>query len=129
VFGDRVESIGADKIMLKSGITINCHAASFRSIRGRTLFVAIFDEVAFWRWDESRNPDVESYRAGSFEIVGNKNPDCQCGVSALRGIPRAHHPADSGLYCRAVLAKGLSFGGDIHSRRLSSVDSVDTPRQ
>jgi len=30
---------------------------------------------------------------------------CRCGVSALRGIPRAHRPADSGLCCRAVLAR------------------------
>ena len=30
---------------------------------------------------------------------------CHCGVSALRGIPRAHRPADSGLCCRTVVAR------------------------
>ena len=33
---------------------------------------------------------------------------CHCGVSTLRRIPRAHRPADSGLCCRIVLAKGLA---------------------
>ena len=28
---------------------------------------------------------------------------CHRGVSALRGIPRAHRPGDSGLCCRAVM--------------------------
>jgi hypothetical protein len=34
-------------------------AASFRSTRGYTLIAALLDEVAFWRSDESANPDKE----------------------------------------------------------------------
>src|SRR5215470_13092452 len=36
---------------------------SFRTIRGRTLLTAVFDESAFWRSDESASPDTEVYRA------------------------------------------------------------------
>jgi len=52
-----------DSITLKSGITIQCAANSFRSIRGPAVVCAIFDEVAFWRSDESANPDKEVLRA------------------------------------------------------------------
>jgi Terminase large subunit, T4likevirus-type, N-terminal len=63
VYADKVENVTSSEITLKSGITISCHAASFRSIRGRTILAAIFDEIAYWRSDESRVPDIEIYRA------------------------------------------------------------------
>jgi len=47
------------------------------------------------------NPDVEIRD----ETVVRPMRVRHCGVSALRGIPRAHRPADSGLCCRAVLAR------------------------
>ena len=37
--------------------------ASFRTIRGITGVAAICDEIAFWRSDDSANPDVETLRA------------------------------------------------------------------
>ena len=51
------------EITLRNGIIIAIHANSFRTIRGRTLCAAIFDEVAFWRDDTSAQPDVETYTA------------------------------------------------------------------
>jgi len=36
---------------------------SFRSVRGRTIACAIFDEVAFWRDETCATPDVETYNA------------------------------------------------------------------
>jgi hypothetical protein len=50
-------------IDLDNRISIEIHANSFRSIRGRTLIAILFDELAFFRSDESANPDVELYRA------------------------------------------------------------------
>jgi hypothetical protein len=38
---------------------IEVHTASFRAVRGYTVVACIADEVAFWRSDESANPDVE----------------------------------------------------------------------
>lgn len=58
-----VESETTEEIRLKGNIVIGIHAASFRSVRGRTLIAAIFDEAAFWRSDESASPDREIYRA------------------------------------------------------------------
>jgi hypothetical protein len=33
--------------------------ANFRTVRGYTIVGALFDELAFWRSDESANPDTE----------------------------------------------------------------------
>ncbi len=52
-----------ESIDLENGISIEVHHASFRSIRGRTVVAALLDEVAFWRSDESLNPDVEIINA------------------------------------------------------------------
>ena len=35
------------------------HTASFRTVRGYTVAAAICDEIAFWRSEESANPDTE----------------------------------------------------------------------
>lgn len=44
---------------LTNSVTIEVQTASFRSTRGFTLIAALCDEVAFWRNDESANPDAE----------------------------------------------------------------------
>jgi hypothetical protein len=49
----------AEAIDLKNGITIEILTASFRTVRGYTLIAALCDEIAFWRSDESANPDSE----------------------------------------------------------------------
>lgn len=49
-------------IELSTGIDIEVMACSFRSIRGRTVVCAIFDEIAFWRV-EGVTPDREILNA------------------------------------------------------------------
>ena len=39
------------------------HTASFRSVRGYTVVAAILDEIAFWRSEDSANPDREIVNA------------------------------------------------------------------
>jgi hypothetical protein len=58
-----IENVTQTDIRLKSGVVLGTHANSFRSVRGRTLVAAIFDEVALWRDEASATPDVEVYRA------------------------------------------------------------------
>ena len=57
------KGIGADSIELKNRVVIKVATNSYRSIRGRSILAAIFDEAAFWRSDESLNPDVEVHGA------------------------------------------------------------------
>ena len=60
---DLVEVERAESIDLCNSVTIEVVTNSFRSVRGRTICAAIFDETAFWRSDESSNPDSEVYEA------------------------------------------------------------------
>jgi hypothetical protein len=54
-----IERETAEAIDLSNGVTIEIMAASFRSVRGYTLIAALCDEIAFWRSDDSANPDAE----------------------------------------------------------------------
>jgi hypothetical protein len=58
-----IENETADSIALTNQVTIEIHTASFRSVRGYTICAAICDEIAYWRSDESVNPDSEILNA------------------------------------------------------------------
>ena len=55
--------IGSDSIELNNRVRIEVHANSYRSIRGRSVLAAVFDEVSFWRDERSQNPDTEVHGA------------------------------------------------------------------
>lgn len=49
-----------ESITLTSGVSIEIHTSSYRSVRGYTVVACILDEVAFWNSDDaSANPDRE----------------------------------------------------------------------
>ena len=54
-----VENQTKEAIDLTNRVTIEVHTASFRAIRGYTVIAAICDEIAFWRSEDSANPDTE----------------------------------------------------------------------
>jgi len=54
-----IERVDSQSIDLANGISIEIHTASFRAVRGYTIVAFIGDEIAFWRSDESANPDRE----------------------------------------------------------------------
>ena len=58
-----VLDVTADEIRLRNGIIITTLASDFRTLRGRTLLLAILDEAAFLRSEESASPDIEAARA------------------------------------------------------------------
>lgn len=51
------------RIEFTTGVEIIVKAATFRGLRGKPTPLVICDEIAFWRNEESRNPDVEILRA------------------------------------------------------------------
>jgi hypothetical protein len=55
-----VKNIGAESIELRNSVVIEVHTNSYRSVRGRSIVCAIFDECAFWRDENSATPDVET---------------------------------------------------------------------
>jgi hypothetical protein len=68
-----------ESIDLDNGVTIEIHTGSYRTIRGYTVVAALLDEVAYWRSEESANPDGE--------IVAALRPSmCTIPNSLLIGI-------------------------------------------
>ncbi len=57
-FEQYIQNETKETIELTTGVDIEVMTCSFRSIRGRTVVVAICDEIAFWRI-EGVNPDKE----------------------------------------------------------------------
>lgn len=53
----------AETVEFSTGAMIEVHTCSFRSIRGGSLVACLCDELAFWRDENSANPDGEVIRA------------------------------------------------------------------
>jgi hypothetical protein len=58
-----IEDETAEAIKLSNRVTIEIHTASFRVTRGYTFAAVLADETAFWRDENSANPDIEIFRA------------------------------------------------------------------
>jgi hypothetical protein len=68
-----IQNTTTESVDLSNRVSIEVHTASFRSTRGYTLIAVCADEVAFWRSDESANPDKEiltALRPGMATIPG-----------------------------------------------------------
>ena len=92
--------VTSDEIRLTGNVTIATHPNSYRTVRGRTLLAAIFDECAFWRDESSASPDVETYRAvvpalatTGGRLIGISSPYRQIGL--LHAKHRDHFSKDS----------------------------------
>jgi hypothetical protein len=58
-----IDVITSDEIRLKNGNVISTLVSDYRSLRGRTLLLAVMDEAAFLRDEQSSTPDIECARA------------------------------------------------------------------
>ena len=70
-----VEHRTREAIYLTNRVVIEVHTASFRAVRGYTVVGCIADEIAFWRSEESANPDTEILRtaAGAVHALRRRN--------------------------------------------------------
>jgi hypothetical protein len=58
-----LKDVTSDAITLKNGNVITTLTSDYRSLRGRTLLLAVLDEAAFLRDELSSTPDIECARA------------------------------------------------------------------
>jgi hypothetical protein len=87
VFTEYVVEELKESVHLKNNIIIEVHSCSYRSVRGRTVIAALFDEICFWR-DAGANPDVEIVGAvrpstatiPNAKIIGISSPYSKRGV-------------------------------------------------
>ncbi len=54
-----VQNDTQESVELSNAVTIEVHTASFRTVRGYSICALLADEIAFWRTDDSANPDTE----------------------------------------------------------------------
>jgi hypothetical protein len=88
MLAELVERETAEAIDLSNGVTVEIMAASFRSVRGYTVIAALLDEVAFWRSDDSANPDAEIVAAlrPAMATVPDAMLLCASSPYARRGV-------------------------------------------
>ncbi len=85
---------------LANRVVIEVHVPSFRRIRGYTVLAALLDEIAFWRAEDSANPDrevLEAIRPALATVPGSmllaaSSPYSRRGV--LWSTHRAHFAKD-----------------------------------
>ena len=95
-----------DSIDLHNGVSIEIHAASYKSVRGYTLLAVIADEVAFWRSEDSANPDreiLDALRPGMATAPGSvllviSTPYARRG-EVWRAYERYHGRDDAPVLC------------------------------
>jgi hypothetical protein len=63
VLRDEIADVTADEIRLHNGNVICTLANDYRTLRGRTLLLAILDEASFLRDETSSTPDIEAARS------------------------------------------------------------------
>lgn len=97
-----IERKAAEEIDLRNGITIEVRTSSFRTVRGYSIVAAVLEEVAYWRDEETANPDVE--------IVAAIRP-------AMATIPGAMLLGISSPYAR----RGLLW--EVHRRHFGKEDA------
>ena len=95
-----IEREAAEEIDLTNGVSIEIHVASYRTTRGYTLAAVLCDEIAFWRSDESAEPDyaiLDALRPGlgtlpEAMLLCASSPYVQSG--ALHDAFRRYHGKD-----------------------------------
>ena len=87
VLKDLIEAERAESFDLTNFVTIEVGTASFRSTRGYTFAAVLCDEIAFWRSEDSANPDFEVLDAIRPGMATIPNALLMCGSSpyAKRG--------------------------------------------
>jgi hypothetical protein len=59
ILQNQIWNTTANEIEIKGKTTIEIGTRSYRAVRGRSICAALLDESAFWRSDDSANPDSE----------------------------------------------------------------------
>jgi hypothetical protein len=87
----------AEGFDLANSVSIEVATCSFRSVRGYTLVAGLLDEVAFWRAEDSSEPDFEVLNAlrPGMSTIPNSMLLCASSPYARRGVlweaHRQHH--------------------------------------
>jgi hypothetical protein len=79
-----------DGLELNNACEVVVATNSYRSVRGRTISAVILDEVAFWKDEDSANPDIETY------TLAGRLPPFMCVRARARLVALAGYLAMAG---------------------------------
>jgi hypothetical protein len=90
ILSGMIETYTADSIELRGAVSVQVVTRSFRLVRGRSVCVAVLDELAFWRDDElSANSDkavLNAVRASMATFGGDAMVIAASSPYAKRGV-------------------------------------------
>ena len=112
-----VLNVTASEIELKGGVTIEVVTRSYRTVRGRSVCVAVLDELAFWRDDDSgksRQRSFERCPRVDGDVWRRRDGDCR-----LQPVCAARRP----LGC----VQALAWQGRRAKPCLAGCDADDEP--
>lgn len=106
ILRQQVLDMTSDEIRLKGGVRIAVHSSNYRTIRGRTLLGAIFDELAYWpTGEDAASSDQEVWRAVLPSLSASGGPlICISSPYAMRGLLYERHTEYFGKSADDVLA-------------------------
>jgi hypothetical protein len=107
-----------EELTLTTGITLEVRSASFRRIRGATCVAVLADESAFWKSEDSANPDVEILNAARPALATTGGPlICISSPHARRGALwttyRKHFGADGDPAILVAQGTSREFNPDL----------------
>lgn len=59
IFLPYLERTLAEAVEFRTGVTVEVHTASYKTVRGYSIIDVLADEIAFWSSDDMANPDSE----------------------------------------------------------------------
>lgn len=97
---------------LSNSVDVAVYANDFRSVRGRTILCAVFDEVAYWASDDSASPDTEVFRAVLPGMMTLRSDATLIGISSpyrRGGLLYQKYKAHYGESGPVLVVKGASM--------------------
>ena len=110
-----------DELILTTGVSLEVRSASFRRIRGSTCVAVLADEVAFWKSEDSANPDIEILNAArpalattGGPLIAISSPHARKG--ALWNTYKRHFGADGDPTILVAQGASRDFNPDLPQR-------------
>jgi hypothetical protein len=119
-----------DGLDLTNNVEIIVSTNNFRAVRGRAIACVIFDEVAYWRSEDSASPDVETYNAvmpglitlPNAMLVGISTPYRRAGLLFTKWRDHYGKPDDDAL---AVRGRSTLFNPTLPPRTIDQAVERD----
>lgn len=122
-----------DGVELANGVDIVVQTCDFRSTRGRTILLAVFNEVAFWASENSANPDIEVFRAVQpamatlRKTLGRLLADAECTAHEIMAALGHTTLAEAERYTREADRRRGGNEGSGEARR-TSIEQISPNR-